>query len=73
MAGAATEKNLELALRALSMDEEGGGKEVLLEALARAACDYRLWTRKLLTVRMVQTLTVLDGSQGEIALEIMLN
>jgi hypothetical protein len=40
--------------------EAGGGDCAVREALKRAARDYALWTRKLITLRAVQTLTVLD-------------
>ena len=53
------EKMLEFALRNLR-HEADVGENALVEALKRAARDYKLWTRKLMTVRTVQTLTVLD-------------
>lgn len=53
------ERFLTLALAQLG-DDRGTGEREVKEALKRAACDYRLWTRKLVTVRTIQALTVLD-------------
>ncbi|MBN1441809.1 MAG: hypothetical protein JXA90_03820 [Planctomycetes bacterium] len=53
------ERMMEAALRNLRSGSRGGD-DAIVEALQRAACDYRLWTRKLITVRTIQALTLLD-------------
>jgi hypothetical protein len=50
---------LELAVRSLRAEAEVGS-DAILEALRRAAFDYKMWTRKLITVRAIQTIAVLD-------------
>ncbi|MCZ6793593.1 MAG: hypothetical protein O7J95_08280 [Planctomycetota bacterium] len=54
-----TESMLESALRCQKQESEVG-EDALLAAFKRAACDYKLWTRKIITVRTVQSLSVLD-------------
>ena len=58
-ADAHAERMLEFALRSLRHESEVG-TDAMVAALAEAARDYKIWTRKLVTVRAVQALTVLD-------------
>jgi hypothetical protein len=53
-----TERILSLAVAPLR--EGGAGEEVVLQALRRGAMDYPTWTRKIITARTIQAVTVLD-------------
>ena len=59
LADPSVERAWELALRARGA-ARGVGESPVDEALERVAKSYSLWTRRLITVRTVQTLTVLD-------------
>ena len=58
MADRAVEENWRLTVEAESVDESG--EDRVLRVLKEVACEYAAWTRRLVTVRTVQTLTVLD-------------
>ena len=53
-----TERTLALALE--HTRESGEEKDVVIQALRRAAMDYPSWTRKIITARTLQAITVLD-------------
>lgn len=58
-AGAEDERMLDIALRGLRHESQVG-EDSILAALKETALEYSLWTRKLITVRTIQTITVLD-------------
>ena len=57
-APAETERILSMALE--QARKEGNRKDAVLEELRRVAMDYPSWTRKVITVRAVQAITILD-------------
>ncbi|MEM7233090.1 MAG: hypothetical protein AAF517_12990, partial [Planctomycetota bacterium] len=58
-APAETERMVSMALAGLRGSGEDGREEILA-VMKRAACDYKIWTQKLVTIRTIQTLTLLD-------------
>jgi hypothetical protein len=57
-AGGDTERVFSLAIQRAR--EEGSGADAVLEELRRVAFDYKSWTRKIIALRSLQTITVLD-------------
>jgi hypothetical protein len=53
-----TERIFALALEGI--DRQGSGQDAIFEKLRRAAFDYKSWTRKVMKIRALQAITVLD-------------
>lgn len=58
----AAKQGIEKAMRHVVEGErqKEAGEDLVLDTLKRVAQDYRLWTRRVVTVRTLQTITVLD-------------
>ena len=60
----AAKQGIEKAMRHVVEGErqKEAGEDLVLDTLKRVAQDYRLWTRRVVTVRTLQTITVLELS-----------